>query len=323
MYSLSLLSFLLLFGASAGEGILNGLYFTMREQLHAFTGLTHAYWAKYIHTNFRDTKILELGPGTHPFPDASHDIDKVPYKVDESVLNGNKKEHVIMDFGTKKFPYPDNMFSFGYSANAFEELDNPVHAFEELTRVARTGFIMTTSPIIETTDIFGHATKFIGFPHHRYLFWTDVDTNILYALPKWSFLANVDTPGIFSEEEQGMWIQLLSRRPAYWNNYYHFNHDDPKKKPNLKVLSGTFIYDHNKPDFLDRDNVFMDAIRNGTNDAGGAAQLFEAHLRQFAHEVEEIKKKQAEQTKAQESQPVEIEIPTLIDTTETVDDKKE
>lgn len=123
------------------------------------------------------------------------------------------------------FPYPENMFDYVYSRHVLEDLQNPDFAFQEMIRVATSGFIETPSPLIECTSFVDNTDiPFRGYIHHRYIVWTEMDTNTLCFLPK--------LPLIEYLYLQVANVQGLIQNPLYWNNYYMWN---PKNKPNYKI----------------------------------------------------------------------------------------
>ena len=61
-----------------------------------------------------------------------------------------------------------------------------MNAFNEITRVCKTGYIETPSPLIEfSTNVDSGDSPYKGYIHHRYFVWSDIKTNTLYFLPKY------------------------------------------------------------------------------------------------------------------------------------------
>jgi len=171
-------------------------------------------------------RILEIGPGGTPFSKATHLID-----TDESVAEKAKesdKNFYFINICVKTFPFGDFFFDFGYSRHTFEDIWNPLHAFTEMTRTCRSGFIETPSPLVELTKGVDCTSEnladpsYRGYVHHRYIIWTDMESNTLYFLPKMPIVEHLR----FSNEFQEM-INFYLKDEYYWNNYYEW--DDSKK----------------------------------------------------------------------------------------------
>jgi len=149
-------------------------------------------------------RILEIGPGGTPFSKATHLIN-----TDESVAEKAKesdKNFYFINICVKTFPFGDFFFDFGYSRHTFEDIWDPLHAFTEMTRMCRSGFIETPSPLVEL-----HY-------RYRYIIWTDKESNTLYFLPKMPIVEHLT----FSKEFQEM-INFYLENEYYWNNYYEWN----------------------------------------------------------------------------------------------------
>ena len=155
-------------------------------------------------------KILECGPGETPFPLSTHFID-VDTKIENAI-------HVDIDF--ERIPFEDKYFDFCYARHIFEDIQNPQHAFSEMTRICKNGYIETPSPLIECLKMvdwlsINNNINYCGYIHHRYIVWTDRETNTLYFLPKYPFLE-------YLEFDQDFYKHMLemSKDKLYWNNYY-------------------------------------------------------------------------------------------------------
>ena len=172
-------------------------------------------------------KILEIGPGITPFSKATHLID-----TDESVAEKAKdsdKNYFFINICVEKFPFSDFFFDFGYSRHTFEDIWNPLQAFIEMSRTCRSGFIETPSPLVELTKGVDSGSAdlpdpdYRGYVHHRYIIWTDSESNTLYFLPKMPIVEHLT----FSENFQEM-INFYLGNEYYWNNYYEW--DENKKQ---------------------------------------------------------------------------------------------
>lgn len=163
--------------------------------------------------NYKYTKILENGPGMTPFPLSTHFIDIQP----QLEKNNNT---ITIDIDFDKIPFEDGYFDFCYARHIFEDLQNPQHAFSESIRVCKNGYIETPSPLIECLKMVDSLSRknninYCGYIHHRYIVWTDIDTNTLYFLPKYPFLEYLEFDPDFAK-----YMLDMAKEKIYWNNYY-------------------------------------------------------------------------------------------------------
>ena len=95
--------------------------------------------------------VLEIGPGKKPFSRATHFVDWVSHgKVSDASL-------AHCDF---------------YCRHVLEDLYDPFHLCEEMSRVAKAGYVETPSPLAELCrGVDGGSPAWRGFNHHRYLVW--------------------------------------------------------------------------------------------------------------------------------------------------------
>jgi hypothetical protein len=90
-----------------------------------------------------------------------------------------------------------------------------------MIRVSKSGYIETPSPLVECTknvDGKGLCHLYRGYIHHRYIVWTETDTNTLCFLPKYPILEHIQFNDINSN---------LLEIDYYWNNYYEWSVDQP------------------------------------------------------------------------------------------------
>ena len=87
-------------------------------------------------------KILDIGSGQNPHPDATHFLEKYP---DENVERGAnfvkpKGQLFIGDVeDMNMFGY--NEFDYSYCRHVLEHVENPIKACTEIQRVAKAGYI--------------------------------------------------------------------------------------------------------------------------------------------------------------------------------------
>lgn len=183
--------------------------------------MNEKYWEP-IHTirnslvqkyNSKNNRILEVGPGDQPFPIATHFID-----CDED------KPHIRVDVDKEPIPFPNNYFEFVYCRHVLEDIQNPDFLFRELVRVSKYGFIETPSPLFECSSGIDNTTlDYKGYIHHRYVVWTENDTNTLCLLPKYPIIEYIELDKLYS---------TYIKTDVFWNNYYEWSPENP---PNIRM----------------------------------------------------------------------------------------
>jgi len=165
-------------------------------------------------------KVLEIGPGFEPFEKATHFCG---WTDEESK---RLKNYTKVNVSEEKLPYADNEFDFVYLRHVVEDLWNPINCLNEVSRVAKEGWIETPSPICEMTrgidGLDGISPPWRGYAHHRYIVWND--SNVLKILPKFPM---VDIYDNFNQNK----LEELLKVPFNWGTFYHF-----KDKVNYKLL---------------------------------------------------------------------------------------
>lgn len=165
-------------------------------------------------------KILDVGGALD---------NKFKYATD--VLDIIDSDYKI-DLDIDKFPFIDKEFDFIYCRHTLEDIQNPDNAFKEIIRTSKKGYIETPSPIVEcmnNVDGNKNSKNYRGYIHHRYIVWTDIQTNTLYFLPKYPIIECL-TISVYNNLKY-----ILNNYPIYWNNYYYW---DEKNLPNI------FVYKH-------------------------------------------------------------------------------
>lgn len=176
-------------------------------------------------------EIIDVGCGHGParFPKATYILGK-----DVKVIPDNLN-FIDFDLDFDKFIQRDKFFNFVYCRHVLEDIQNPQHAFSEITRIAKQGYIETPSPLIEITR---GADKGIlrGYTHHRYIVWSDIKSNTLFFLPKYPLVENLLIP----DEMTKKILYILNNYSVYWNNYYIW---DDKIQPNIFVYRNGINFD--------------------------------------------------------------------------------
>lgn len=182
-------------------------------------------------------KVLEIGPGHIPLKFATHFIDHI-YDYPNTVK---------IDLDTTPIPFSDKFFDFVYCRHVLEDIQNPDFAFQELTRVAKSGYIETPSPIAELTrDVCGEGR---GYIHHRYIVWNDGETlNFVAKYPIVEFIKEYDG-------------KESLQNPLLWNTYYEWDEDTT---PKCKVWKHDIHFDVGK----NYSDVLNQAIKQSTDHSG-------------------------------------------------------
>lgn len=191
------------------------------------------------------SNIIEVGPGKIPFPLATTFIGK----------NEMIKDYIDLDLDTNKIPFDDNHFDFIYCRHVLEDIQNPDFLLNEIIRTSKNGFFETPSPLVELTkgvdgDII-NSIHYIGYMHHRYIIWTDLENNTIYFLPKYGFLENLLK---FSPEFQQQIYDILNNYPVYWNTYYVWT--STTNKPKIVMYKNGVNININTD--TDANNLFID-----------------------------------------------------------------
>ena len=148
-------------------------------------------------------KVLEIGPGSIPFPRANAYVDFVDIP---GLANFTK-----IDAATEKLPFADKEFDFIYCRHVLEDSWNPFNLCEEMSRVGKAGFIETPSPLAELgRGVDGGSPPFRGYHHHRWIIWAAGKE--LRFISKYSFCEYIK----FEEDK----IDDALRQARYWNTIF-------------------------------------------------------------------------------------------------------
>jgi len=152
--------------------------------------------------------VVEIGPGHIPFALASEFVD---WQASPSLVG--KTTHCL-DVNKDPLPYEDKSVDFIYCRHTLEDLYNPFWLCQEMSRVAKAGYIETPSPVAECCrGVDGGSPPWRGYIHHRYLVWSDED--VLTFLPKYPVIEYLN----FGDEEDNM-VNILNSGTLYWNTYF-------------------------------------------------------------------------------------------------------
>jgi hypothetical protein len=125
----------------------------------------------------RDALVLDVGGWAKPFARADWVIDLAPYDTrglygyDEGQRATERftaEKWVIHDIcASEPWPFADDQFDFAICSHTLEDVRDPVRACEELTRVARAGYVEVPSRLEEQMP--GVQGAWVGWGHHRWL----------------------------------------------------------------------------------------------------------------------------------------------------------
>ncbi len=151
-------------------------------------------------------KVLEIGPGYAPFPKATIFVDQ------RELPNIPADQQVRIDMAKQPLPFDDKSFDFVYCRHVLEDMYNPFPLMNEMSRVAKAGYIETPSPLTEIArGVDGSSPPFRGYHHHHYIVWAHEGQ--LRFVAKYPFIEYIR----FTEEDI---IKSLAEGPKYWNTHY-------------------------------------------------------------------------------------------------------
>ena len=176
-------------------------------------GLTQAdtkHWApnpdvvRQLAERCEGKSVLEIGPGHIPFPAATEFVEwdakrELPGKVHK------------VDLNSEPLPFKDKSFDFIYCRHVLEDMFNPFPLCKEMSRVGKSGYIETPSPIAEMgIGVDGGSPPYRGYHHHRWLIWKEGETlHFVTKYPMVEFLPLDDKPI----------TAKLRLSDAYWNTH--------------------------------------------------------------------------------------------------------
>jgi len=194
----------------------------------------------------KDMKVLELGPGVLPFPHATHFcgwLDEEQKKL---------PNYKMVDFSKDKFPYEDKEFDFVYARHVLEDLYNPFNCMDEMSRIAKAGFIECPSPIAEMCKDVENwkndkkdTLKWRGYQHHHYFVWNDGQLNFLHKFPTVEYIGLSDEQMIYN----------ALKHPVHWNSYYMW-------KDKIEYKNHEHPRDYHSPSDMEYANLIIKGIRN-------------------------------------------------------------
>lgn len=204
------------------------------------------------------SRVLEIGPGAVPFNKATHFID-TSYYMDKIPPDFSKKNVIIYD-AQNGIPFPDKYFDFIYCRHVLEDLNNPFHLMNEMSRVSEAGYIETPSVRAEICrGVDGKEAPWRGYCHHNWLVCNrDGVLKFLRKTPVIEYLLD------FDEESNE---RVLLKRPLHWNSYYEWRGDVKWEHLELKPASSGYL-----------DEVYM-MFESGTVNSNNYEDMLARHLK--------------------------------------------
>ncbi|MFN2464921.1 MAG: class I SAM-dependent methyltransferase [Candidatus Dormibacteria bacterium] len=122
-----------------------------------------------------DARVLDVGGWAKPLTRADWVVDHMPYQTRGLFgRDGELPERftaatwVARDICDRApLPFADDSFDFAVCSHTLEDIRDPIWVCQELSRVARAGYIEVPSRLEEQT--YGIQGPWVGWGHHRWL----------------------------------------------------------------------------------------------------------------------------------------------------------
>lgn len=105
------------------------------------------YFKEYLPTD-TSLKMVDIGPGNHPWKDATAYIERITRigdpKYDPNLIPQDKRVY-FGDIQKGFAEIPDKHFDFALASHVFEHLEDPVAGAKELSRIAKRGLVIVPS----------------------------------------------------------------------------------------------------------------------------------------------------------------------------------
>jgi len=144
--------------------------------------------------------VLDVGGWACPFNRANYVLDAEPFETrgfyktvgmpgfqgpsEESFSQSTWIQRDICD--KKPWPFADKQFDFAICSHVLEDIRDPLFVCQELSRVAKRGYIEVPSRVMESCR--GHeGASIVGLSHHRWLIELEPDGSLAF-LQKFHFI---------------------------------------------------------------------------------------------------------------------------------------
>lgn len=126
----------------------------------------------------KNARVLDIGAAREPFRRATHIVDMLTraearatfgrYFNDPPIADANWIAVDVCD--SKPLPFPDKFFDFVVCSHTLEDIRDPIRVCQEMSRVAKAGYIECPSPLLELTKGVDRAGgSWVGYAHHRWI----------------------------------------------------------------------------------------------------------------------------------------------------------
>jgi hypothetical protein len=167
-------------------------------------------------------------------------IKDLPENKESKILEITRSSNIVFPLQSEKIDCfklnnPDTLealqasdvLDFVYVRHALENVESPQVVFDILTNLSQSGYIETTSPLVELSKSIetsiAHTHR--GMYLTRYIIWTEKEDNSLHILPKYGVFDYFNVDPNFENNIRN----VLLDSPVYWNNYYYWNPTNPPK----------------------------------------------------------------------------------------------
>lgn len=184
--------------------------------MHQLTERDRKFWAPdprvlaWVSASIPEgARVLEVGPGDRPFSRAMVFVDWIAHRQYPT------GQFIQCDFQREPLPFADRAFDFVYCRHVLEDLFDPFWLCDEMSRVARAGYIEVPSPFSEICrGVDAGSPRWRGYHHHRYFVWkSGEELRFLSKYPVVEFLNFGDEQGI---------TDTLRAGPLVWNAYFRW-----------------------------------------------------------------------------------------------------
>lgn len=140
-------------------------------------------------------KVLDTGGGRDPSRHATHVLDiftrqEVDHHWGPIATTLPADNWIVWDLcDPRPFPFPDKYFDYVICSHTLEDIRDPVRVCQELSRVAKAGYVECPSPMAELVrGVDPGGRSWVGYYHHRWI--VAVENGGLGFLFKPHFLAS-------------------------------------------------------------------------------------------------------------------------------------
>lgn len=133
---------------------------------------------KWWDPSFKERRVLDIGSGHRPHPDATHLVDL--YLKDDTE-RGKKLKRIgkcLIQADIEALPFKEKVFEYIYASHVLEHTSDPSEACRELMRVGKAGYIETPDPFYEQG--YGYPKKERGWSFHRWYVWLATDRTLIF-----------------------------------------------------------------------------------------------------------------------------------------------